>query len=403
MKELYIECNMGASGNTLMSALYELLPTEKQLQFLDTINGLGVLNITLEAIPTSTCGVKGTKLAISASKEFAFPQQNLAGIRELLFSLPFSKKVKEDACTIYEMIAEAKAHENLSLEESGYPEVIASIIGTCILIEQLGPERIIVSPIHVGSGCVTRDSGIVPVPVPEVTYLLQEVPYYGSAIQDELCTIEGAAILTYFADTFGYLPVMTTEKVGCGIGQKMFGTANCVRIFLGTVAESSDPALPDSAHLPASFEDPNDSVIQLSCNLDDMSGEDISFACDQLWRNGAVDVWTTHIQMKKSHPGQMLCCICRPERANHLAKVLLKHTTAWNIRKTACDRYCMTASLESANTIYGPITVRKGHGYGITKQKPDFSSLAQIAVEENISLQQLKQEIFTPVKNPYEE
>lgn len=405
MKELYIECNMGASGNMLMSALYDLLSEEEQSQFLDTINGLGFLNITLKAIPTSTCRVQGTRLSIFTSKEFAFPQHNIASMKELLLSLPFSKKVKEDTTTIYEMIAEAKSstYASSSLEESGYPEIIASVIGVCILIEKLNPERIIVSPIHVGNGTVKRDYGTVPVPTPEVTYLLQETPYYGGKISEELCTIEGAAILTYFADVFGYLPVMTTEKVGCGIGEKEFESANCVRIFLGVVEEENDPALPDSAHLPASFEDPNDSVVQLSCNLDDMSGEDISFACDQLWHNGAVDVWTTPIQMKKSHPGQMLCCICRPERANHLAKVLLKHTTAWNVRKTACDRYCMTATLESANTLYGPVTVRKGHGYGITKQKPDFSSLAQIAVEEDISLQQLKQEIFTPVKNPYED
>lgn len=404
MREFYIECNMGASGNRLMSALYELLSQEEQQQFLDTMNQLGSFNTSISAIPSSKCNVQGTKLTISTSNEFSFSQYDLSSIKEFILSLPFSKKVKEDAATIYEMIAEAKmtACNCFSLEETVYPERITSIIGVCILIEKLKPERIIVSPIHVGSGFITRDYGSVPVPTPEVAYLLQGVPSYGGPISDELCTTEGAAILTYFADEFGYLPVMTTEKIGCGIGENDYDMANCVRVFSGTVVENTDPALPDSAQLPASFDDPNDTIVQLSCNLDDMSGEDISFACDQLWHNGAVDVWTTPIQMKKSHPGQMLCCICRPEYANHLAKVLLKHTTAWNVRKTTCDRYCMTASLEDVNTLYGPVTIRKGHGYGVTKQKPDFSSLAQIAVEEDISLQQLRQELFVPAKNPYE-
>lgn len=405
MKELYVECNMGASENTILSALYELLSKEEQAQFLDSMNQLGVLNVSLSAAPSCSCRIQGTTLHFSASDQFSFSKHTLASMQELLLSLPFSKKVKEDASTIYEMIAEAKmnAYQCNILEESGYPETIAAIVGICIIIELLHPERIVVSPIQVGSGIVERDYGILPVPTPDVAYLLQGVPSYGSSIQGELCSVEAAAVLTYFADSFGYLPVMTTDTIGCGIGQKNTESTLYTRIFLGTTVENTDPALPDSAHLPASFDDPNDSVVLLSCNLADMSGEDISFACDQLWHNGAVDVWTTPIQMRKSHPGQMLCCISRPEHANHLAKILLKHTTAWNIRKTACDRYCMTASLETANTLYGRITVRKGHGYGITKQKPDFSSLAQIAVEEDISLQQLKQEIFTPVRDTYEE
>ena len=256
MREFYIECNMGASGNRLMSALYELLSQEDQQQFLDTINQLGSFNTSISAIPSSKCNVQGTKLTISTSNEFSFSQYDLSSIKEFILSLPFSKKVKEDAATIYEMIAEAKmtACNCFSLEETVYPERITSIIGVCILIEKLKPERIIVSPIHVGSGFITRDYGSVPVPTPEVAYLLQGVPSYGGPISDELCTTEGAAILTYFADEFGYLPVMTTEKIGCGIGENDYDMANCVRVFSGTVVENTDPALPDSAQLPASFD-----------------------------------------------------------------------------------------------------------------------------------------------------
>ena len=156
------------------------------------------------------------------------------------------------------------------------------------------PDEVVASPVHVGSGQVKCAHGILPVPAPATAHILRDVPIYGGSIRAELCTPTGAALLKYFADRFGPIPAMKIKAIGYGMGTKDFPAANCVRALLG---ES---------------EDKKDVVLELSCNMDDMTAEQIGFAINRLFECVALDVYTIPIGMKKSRPGTLLGTICNP-------------------------------------------------------------------------------------------
>ncbi|MGI6371886.1 MAG: LarC family nickel insertion protein [Caldicoprobacterales bacterium] len=203
----------------------------------------------------------------------------MAEIEDIVNDLPLSDKVKGDVLAVYGLIAEAesKAHgkpvEAVHFHEVGMMDAVADIVGVCLLMEELAPQRVIVSPIHVGSGQVKCAHGILPVPAPATAYLLKGVPTYGGRIEGELCTPTGAALLKHFADDFGDRPVMATESIGYGMGKKDFPAANCVRIFLGeTKGQDAD-------------------IIKVECNLDDMTGEELGYALQVLmkkWSPGCI-------------------------------------------------------------------------------------------------------------------
>ena len=195
--------------------------------------------------------------------------------------------------------AEAKAHGcpvgDVHFHEVGALDAVADVVGVCYALYLLQPEQILASPVHVGSGTVRCAHGIMPVPAPATANLLSGVPIYGGTVRGELCTPTGAALLTHFAQSFGPMPVMTAQAVGVGIGTKQFEQANCVRAFLGETAEEA-----------------NGEILELVCNIDDMTPEALAFACSRLLEEGALDVYVTPGTMKKGRPGHVLTVLCRP-------------------------------------------------------------------------------------------
>ena len=169
--------------------------------------------------------------------------------------------------------------------------------GVCYAMYLIGAEKILVSPVHVGSGTVRCAHGIMPVPAPATANILEGVPVYGGSVKGELCTPTGAALLKHFADSFGPMPVMVTERTGIGIGTKTFEQANCIRVFLGETGEKG-----------------NGEITELVCNIDDMTPEALAYACSRLLEQGALDVYTVAGTMKKGRPGHVLTVLCRPER-----------------------------------------------------------------------------------------
>ena len=254
MRTLYIECNMGAAGDMLLAALYELL--EDKSAFLDTMNGLGLPGVHLEAVPGTTCGIAGTHMRVTVHGEeehepaaghghghahghdHAHPHEHAHAhahhhatpghIAEIIDGLTLPDAVKQHARSVYDAIAvaEAKAHGcpvgDVHYHEVGALDAVADVTGVCYALHLLQPERVVVSPIHVGSGTVRCAHGVMPVPAPATANLLTGVPIYGGAVQGELCTPTGAALLTHFAASFGPMPVMSVEAAGVGIGTKTF-------------------------------------------------------------------------------------------------------------------------------------------------------------------------------------
>ena len=387
MKTLYIECGMGAAGDMLAAGLLELLPDKEG--FIRKMNDLGIPGVTVSAAKSVKCGIAGTHFSVSVrgteEDEHLHDHPHdrhhgsLEEIRAIVNNLPVPSMVKLDILAVYNLIAEAESHvhsvpvRQIHFHEVGTMDAIADITAVCLLIRELKPDQIIVSPIHVGSGTVRCAHGILPVPAPATAYLLHNVPVCSGNIPGELCTPTGAALLTYFADSFGKMPAMRIQKIGYGMGKKDFEQANCVRVMQGET------------------EDQTDAITELRCNMDDMTGEDIGFAMEQLLHAGALDVFTTNIGMKKSRPGIMLTVLCRQEDRERLVKLIFRHTTTLGIRESLQKRYTLERRTETAGTPYGEVRQKVSSGYGVQRRKPEYEDIAAIARTRGLSIEQIRE------------
>ncbi len=419
MKTLYLECGMGAAGDMLTAALLEL--TEDRQGFVNRMNTIGLPGVEVAAELSVKCGITGTHMRVTvdgAEEEAAdaaphdhhhghehdHPHEHnhdhgddhphdhhghdhdhghhhhasVKDIDEIIGGLNVSEKVKADARAVYSLIADAesKVHgrpvTEIHFHEVGTMDAVADVVGVCLLMEMLSPEQVIASPVHTGSGHVHCAHGILPVPAPATALILQGIPSYGGEVKGELCTPTGAALLKHFVSRFGDRPVMTVEAIGYGMGKKDFERANCVRAFLG---ES---------------EGEKETVTKLECNLDDMTGEDIGFAMEQLFAAGAHDVYTQPIGMKKSRPGILLSVICRTADADSMAETMMKHTTTLGIRRQDLQRYVLQRSTETVSTEYGEVRIKHASGMGAEKEKPEYEDIAALARQHNVSLKTIR-------------
>ena len=409
MKTLYLECTMGAAGDMLTAALLEL--TEDRQAFIDKMNALGLPGVTVVAEPAVKCGITGTHMKVTVNgaeeesedvhdghhhehhhdhdhehhhdhdHEHHHHHASVADIEALIDGLKVSDKVKADAKAVYALIADAESRvhgrpvSEIHFHEVGTMDAAADVIGVCLLMEQLAPEQVIASPVHTGSGHVHCAHGILPVPAPATALLLEGIPSYGGQVKGELCTPTGAALLRYFASRFGDRPVMATAAVGYGMGKKDFEQANCLRAFLG---ES---------------EGQREQITKLECNLDDMTGEEIGFALEQLFKAGARDAWTQAVGMKKSRPGVLLSVVCLPEDADGLAAVMMKYTSTLGIRRQDLSRYTLLRGIETVGTPYGEVRVKRASGMGVERAKPEYDDLAALAEMHGVPLETIRKEI----------
>ena len=400
MKVIYLDCSMGAAGDMLMAALYELL--EDKQAFLDMMRSLGLPGIEISAEPAVKCGITGThmKVLVHGSEELDalhdhlhehahehshdhehHHHTDLHEIEHLLSHLDLPQTVRDDALAVYHRIAEAesKVHgrpvDQIHFHEVGTLDALADVVGVCLLMHLLAPEKVYASSVHVGSGQVRCAHGILPVPAPATALLLAGVPIYGGVIQGELCTPTGAALLTHFVTKFGELPAMRLLKSGYGMGTKDFPAANCVRAMLGEQ------------------DAPTEEILELSCNLDDCTGEAIGFAMERLLDAGALDVYWTSVGMKKNRPGILLTCMCRPLDREKMVELLFRHTTTLGVRESAFRRYTLSRESKTIQTPDGDIRVKVSTGYGVAREKPEFEDLAKIARETGKSLSELQKNI----------
>ncbi len=278
---------------------------------------------------------------------------------------------------VYRLIAEAESAVHgqpvteIHFHEVGSLDAIADVAAFSLLLHELAPERITASPVHVGSGQVRASHGILPVPAPATALLLRDVPIYSGQIRGELCTPTGAALLKHYVNSFGPMPVMVTEKIGYGMGKKDFPAANCVRAFWGRE------------------DDGTDEMLSLECNLDDMTPEQLGYACQVLREAGAAEVYTQPAYMKKDRPGVVLKVICRPELGRTLAGLMLRHTSTIGVREIPFRRYVLSRRTETVDTPFGPVRKKRSSGYGVEKAKYEYDDLARIARERDMTISQV--------------
>ena len=276
--------------------------------------------------------------------------------------------------------AEAKAHGcpvgEVHYHEVGALDAVADVAGVCYALYLLGPDKIVVSPIHVGSGTVRCAHGIMPVPAPATAALLAGVPTYGGEIKGELCTPTGAALLAHFAQSFGSMPVLNVEKVGYGVGTRQFEQANCVRAFWGESQEGG-----------------NGEIVELVCNIDDMTGEALAFAGEQLLAAGALDVYSVPGTMKKGRPGHVLTVLCDVGKEQALAQAVLCHTTTNGLRVRRCEKYFLTPGSKNVDTSWGTVRVKTAEGFGISHAKPEYEDAAALARANGLPLTAVLEEV----------
>ena len=389
MRILYLECNMGAAGDMLAAALLELMPDREEA--LAELNGIGIPRVTYSRETVCRCGICGTHLAVTIDGEEESEDMHahrhphdghhhgsLHEIEHLVTEhLALPDAVKEDVLAVYRLIAEAESAVHgvpvteIHFHEVGTMDALADIAAVCLLLYELAPDQILASPVCVGSGQVKCAHGVLPVPAPATAHLLKGVPSYSGAIQTELCTPTGAALLKRFASAFGERPTMQVGAIGYGMGKKELDAANCVRAFWGETTESGG------------------NVRELSCNLDDMTAEAIAFAMETLLAAGALDVWTTPITMKKSRLGTMLSLLCREEDSQRMAELLFRHTTTIGVREYACRRYTLDRTVDTVSTPYGDVRRKTSCGYGVTRKKYEYEDLARIARDHNMALNEV--------------
>ncbi len=442
MKTLYLDCSMGASGDMLTAALLSLLPDRAEA--LRELNALGIPGVEYTAEERESYGLTGLHVtvlvhgedeeALTAGEERVHSHgheqehhhdhdhehhhehehhydhdhdhdhehhhdhdhdhdhehehahghhahNDLGSIRAVLAGLAASDKVKADAAAVYGLIAaaEAKVHgkpvEQVHFHEVGALDAVADVAAVCWLMEKLGLEGFTASPVHVGSGTVKAAHGVLAVPAPATAELLKGIPVYGGEIRGELCTPTGAALLRYFGRSFGPLPLMAAEAIGTGLGTRDFGRCNCLRATLGESGAASD------------------GVVELRCNLDDMTGEELSFALDRLFDAGAVDAWFTPITMKKGRPAVMLSALCPPEKEEAVTAALFRHTTTLGVRAADCRRAVLSRRAETRDTPLGPVRYKISEGRGVRREKPEFDDLSRIAGEKGISVGEVREKI----------
>ena len=401
MKLLYLDCGMGAAGDMLAAALLELVPDKDG--FLEKMNRLGLPGVTVSAEKAVKCGITGTHFRVEVlgteedehlhdhahehthehthEHSHDHTHSGMEEIEHIIGHLPIPTMVKLDVLAVYRLIAEAESQAHgvpvtqIHFHEVGTLDAVADITAVCLLMHELDPDRIVASPVHVGSGSVRCAHGILPVPAPATAYLLRGIPTYGGSVPGELCTPTGAALLKHFVTEFGGQPVMRTQVIGYGMGKKDFDRANCIRAMLGDTEEGTD------------------TVAELCCNVDDMTGEAIGFALERLLEAGALDAFTTSIGMKKSRPGTLITVLCREKDKETMVRELFRHTTTLGIRERLCSRYTLERRTETLNTPYGPIRKKVSSGYGVRREKYEYDDLAAAAKAEGVSLAEIEQEL----------
>lgn len=334
---------------------------------------------------------------------------SMADIEHMISHLSVSNQVKLDVRAVYKMIAEAesKVHgkdvSEIHFHEVGMVDALCDITGCAMLLEKLAPDQIIVSPVNVGFGKVRCAHGILPVPAPATADLLAGVPCYAGRIEGEMCTPTGAALLKYYADRFGNMPPMAIQSVGYGTGKKDFEAANVVRTILGedvlSISEmpnnepvSGGTSTGGSSANELSFKEAStngtstNEVVELACNIDDMTAEELGFAMDVLLENGALDVFTTAIGMKKSRPGILLSVICKEGERDNLAALIFKHTTTIGIREKRCRRMVLDRRESVFHSSIGDVRIKESSGYGVVKRKIEYEDLKKLAENNGISI-----------------
>jgi len=374
MRIAYLDCASGISGDMTLGALVDAGVSLDSLNA--AIASLGLPGCRLLAEEVKKKGFRATQVRVEYTPEHV--HRHLHHIAAMIGQSQLTPRQRETATGMFRKLAEAEARvhgtavEKVHFHEVGAADSIADIVGAAVGWDLLGVERIVSSPIPTGGGRVKMAHGECSVPAPATAELLKGIPLAESTVQAELTTPTGAAIVATLASGFGPLPAMAIERVGYGAGQRdLEEQPNVLRLFLGTAPE------------PAGGEQ----IWVVETNLDDMSGELIGYCTTRLWEAGALDVYTTPIQMKKNRPGVKLSALCRAADVDAVEGILFSETTTLGIRRWPVCRHVLERRIHVVETPWGKISGKVGwFAGGPPRFAPEFEACRQAAMERQVPL-----------------
>jgi uncharacterized protein (TIGR00299 family) protein len=403
LKVLYFDCFAGAAGDMILGALLDAgLPFEELKRALGSLAVDG-WDVSVDRVVKK--GVTATKFRVHehAHRGSGIGDQgsghhhhhdhghhSLAEIGAAINRSSLSANGKARALDMFRRLGEAESAihgipiDKLHLHEVGAIDSIIDIVGAVFAIEWFKADRIVVSPINVGSGVVRTEHGVYPVPAPATVSLLKNAPVYSSGIQSELLTPTGALILTEFASAFGPIPAMTIDKVGYGAGDReLKETPNVVRVLIGE-AEGEKPQAPSSK--PQAHR-----VVVLECEIDDMNPQIFGALMEKLYAAGALEVFYSAVQMKKNRPGTLMTIVAEPDLREAMTDLVFRESTTIGIRHQELSRECLDREMVTVTTSLGPVRFKVARRDGrVLNAQPEFEDLATLSAERGIPIKDVQ-------------
>jgi uncharacterized protein (TIGR00299 family) protein len=410
MRAVYFDCFAGVSGDMIIGAQLDLgVDLESMEQQLSSL-GLDGYQINRRRVERS--GISAAKFDVEVNQA-AQPARTLADIRSIIVGSNATDHVKDQAILVFERLADAEARvhgttpEKIHFHEVGAVDSIIDIVGAMIGFELLGVERFFCSPLRLGSGSVASQHGRLPIPAPATAELLRGAPVYAGELEGEFVTPTGAAIVATLCEEFGPIPLMNVARVGYGAGSRdPKGFPNALRLMIGEIAEGDEAASPVAgAMLPQQdnagvqspkagsaaqtkvYASPEETVVIIETNIDDMNPQVYSFVMERAFALGALDVFMIPAQMKKDRPGVLLTVLCRPETADAAIEMLLAETTTLGVRYYEAKRRVLERTIETVETEYGPVRIKVARDGARTLHfQPEYEDCARVAVSANVPL-----------------
>ena len=383
MKLAYFDCFSGISGDMTLGALVDAGVSIDQLR--EQLRGLEVPGWELSSEKVWKNGMSSTYVKVKTEDQSK--HRSLSVILEILQKSRLSPRVRDQASAVFRKLGEAEASvhdvpiEKIHFHEVGAVDAIVDIVGACVGFEALNIEQFACSPLNVGGGTAKMAHGVLPVPAPATAKLLQGKPTYSNGVQKELVTPTGAAIVATLCTHFGPQPPMSVSAIGYGAGAAdLEGQPNVLRIMVG-----------ESIEMTVARFDEEISVIEV--NLDDMNPQIYGYFQEKALAAGALDVYTTPVQMKKNRPGILLTLLCRPQDTAALMDLIFSETTTFGARTYRAQRRALPRESVSVHTRFGDVRVKVSRINGhVRHATPEFEDCKKLAEERNVPLQQVIEE-----------
>jgi pyridinium-3,5-bisthiocarboxylic acid mononucleotide nickel chelatase len=449
MRIAYLDCFSGISGDMFLGALIDAgVPPAVFEQAVSALN----VGARLEISRVNRSGISATKVDVivkgekdapreqqaetpehGCSQSHSHPHQHaddhhydrsshqhgrgLKEIREIIRAGALSESAKNTAIAMFEKLgaAEAKVHnvpvEQIHFHEVGAVDALVDIVCAAVGAEWLAVDELVCSPLNVGGGTVTCAHGTFPIPAPATVELLKGAPVYSSGLQAELVTPTGAAIVATLVRRFEPFPKMMIEKTGYGAGTRDFsGHANVLRITVGDafaeaiagegpfdsrsgVRATQASATHASATHASTTHLSRETITVIEANLDDMNPQLFGYLMDRLLEGGALDVFSTPVQMKKNRPGTLLTVLAKPEDTDRLAKIIFAETTTLGVRIREEQRQVLQRRWQSVSTRFGEVRIKIANLNGtVTSYAPEYEDCRRIAAEQRVPLKLVMQE-----------